>query len=244
MLKIAVVGGFAEKYIDRCLSSILLQDRGDWECQVVLDPVGDRSYDVARPYERPNLKIRLNPVRQFNVKNFLDAYALLNPSDDDILVQIDADDWLASEQVLSIVNRYYGLRLRTLLTHGSWISYPNPNIVTNNAPYTLAEFAAGVRTAPFKASHLRTMKYRLWKALNDADLRDNTGAYASIAGDLAIMLPALEIAGFERVQFIRETLYVYNQETPFNDGKQRLKEQERMAAFFRSKPPSSCRSDL
>lgn len=243
MFKIAVVGGFAEKYIDRCLSSILMQDRDDWECQVVLDLVGDQSYAAAKPYERKNLKIVLNEARQFNVKNFLDAFALLNPDDDDILVQIDADDWLATENALSIVNRHYADNA-TLLTHGSWISYPNPRVITNNGAYDAADFAAGVRTVPFRASHLRTMKHRLWKSIDDADLRDSAGSYASIAGDVAMMFPALEMAGFDRVRFVREILYVYNQETPFNDGKQHREMQDRAAAWFQAKTPHGRRERL
>ena len=239
MFKIAVVGGYAENYIERCLSSILLQDRGDWECQVVLDPVGDASFEKARPYERPNLKIRINTDRRYNVKNFLDAFAALNPSDDDILVQIDADDWLATEQVLSIVKRYYDADPAALLTHGSWVSFPKPNVVSNNGAYSAADFTKGVRNVPFRASHLRTMKYRIWKNIHDDDLRDDNGKYASIAGDVAIMLPALEMAGFDRVRFIKEILYVYNQETLFNDGKQRAGEQERLAQWYRSRPPYS-----
>jgi glycosyltransferase involved in cell wall biosynthesis len=243
MFKIAVVGGYAEQYVDRCLGSILVQDRLDWDCQVVLDPVGDRSLAVARPYERSNLKIRMNAKRQFNVRNFLDAFALLNPADDDILVQIDADDWLATGQVFSLVKSRYDAEPRLLLTHGSWVSFPKPNVVSNNGAYSAAEFDRGVRMAPFRASHLRTMKHRLWKSIDDADLRDDRGDYASIAGDVAMMFPALEMAGFDRVRFIRDILYVYNQETPHNDGKQRRAEQERMAAFFRSKKPYPVRGD-
>jgi len=69
------------------------------------------------------------------------------------------------------------------------------------------------------------MKYKIWKNIKDKDLRDLYGNYFKTAWDVAIMMPVLEMAGFDRSQFIKEILYVYNKITPFNDDKLYLNEQ-------------------
>ena len=60
------------------------------------------------------------------------------------------------------------------------------------------------------------MKYKVWKNIKIKDLK---------AWDVAIMMPALEMAGFDRSQFIKEVIYIYNKMTPFNDDKLYLREQ-------------------
>jgi glycosyltransferase involved in cell wall biosynthesis len=244
MFKIAVVGGYAENYVDRCLSSFIGQEEKDWEIQVVLDPVGDKTFEVAKQFLRPNIKIKLNSTRQYGLHNFIDAFKMLNPSDDDILVTMDADDWLASEKSLSIIKHQYQNKKDLLLTHGSWISYPIPNIKPNNWAYTEAEFFRGIRNCPWHASQLRTMKFRLWKNVRDEDLRDDKGEYFRVTWDMAFMFPAMEMAGLKRVQFIPEIIYVYNQETPFNDGKLNLAEQQKWDAYIRALPPYPYQQDI
>lgn len=43
-LKIVIVGGPAENYVEKCLESLCNQTYKNWTCQVMLDPVGDNSY--------------------------------------------------------------------------------------------------------------------------------------------------------------------------------------------------------
>jgi predicted SAM-dependent methyltransferase/glycosyltransferase involved in cell wall biosynthesis len=234
--KIMVVGGPAEKYIDKCLSSIAEQNYKNWSCQVILDPVGDKTYENSLKNQSEKIKIQLNETRQYNVANFLTASKLLQPADNDVLVMIDADDWLSSPESLSIEASYYAKNPNLLVTHGSWEAYPVPN-VTNNIPYSVQDFKNGIRAVPWRGSHLRTCKYKIWKLIKDEDLRDSDGKYFTVTGDLALMFPMLEMAGYERVKFIPEILYVYNQETDFTDEKLRHGTQLSIETYLRGRPP-------
>jgi glycosyltransferase involved in cell wall biosynthesis len=234
--KIMVVGGPAEKYVDRCLSSIAEQTYKNWACQVVLDPVGDKTYENALKHKNEKIKIQYNNVQQYNVANFLDASKLLQPSDEDVMIMIDADDWLASSESLSILASYYRNNPEILVTHGSWEAYPRPN-ATNNFPYSQRDFEIGIRTVPWRGSHLRTCKYKLWRNIKDSDLRDANGQYITVTGDLALMFPLLEMAGFKRVKFIPEILYQYNQETEFGDDKLRHRKQLDTEEYLRKLTP-------
>jgi hypothetical protein len=76
-----------------------------------------------------------------------------------------------------------------------------------------------IRKSNFTLSHLRTWKAWLWKKIDEKDLRDESGNYWSVAGDLAFMWPMIEMSGLEHFKFIDEVLYVYNESNPINDHK-------------------------
>ena len=241
MFKIMIVGGPADPYIDQCLNSLLTQSCQDWEAQVVLDPVGDGTYARAKRWESVKIKLKLNETRLYATANLLEAARLLNPQDDDILVTLDADDWLAHKDVLSIVKGYYDRQPDLLLTHGSWTSVPDPNCYKNNRPYSEDDFKRGIRKVDWRGSHLRTFKYKVWKCINDEDLRGPDGGYLQVTWDCAFMWIMMEISGLHRIKFIPEILYVYNQITPSNDSKLRLKEQMFLTDWLAAKPPYSYR---
>jgi len=238
MFRLVVVGGPAELYIDRCLESVRNQDCTEWTACVVLDPVGDKT--IERAFEHTTdkrIKVCANSTRMYAVPNIIRSIVEQNPSDNDVIVTLDADDWLSGPNSLSIVKRYYDRNPELLLTRGSWITHPFVPVPTNNYPYSLEDWVKGIRNVDWRASHLRTFKYKLWKHVKDEDLRGPNGKYYETAWDLAIVFPMLEMAGPNRVQYVSERVYTYNQETPFNDGKVRLREQMRTSSYIAKRPP-------
>jgi len=239
---IVVIGGPAEPYVSRCLSSINSQTIKDWRCCVVLDPVGDGTFEKASTYASDRIEVLLNSEKKYALPNIIRSIEMLDPQDDDVIVTVDADDWLYSYDnsnpwtSLEIVKSYYDSNPNLLLTHGSWYSYPDPSANTNNAAYTRAEFGGNIRKIPWRASHLRTFKYKVWKHLNHEDLKDENGDFFMSAWDLAFMWPLLEMSGFDRIKFIPEHLYTYNQETPFNDAKERGRQQMYYTDYIAAQP--------
>ena len=84
------------------------------------------------------------------------------------------------------------------------------------------------------ASHLKTFRHDLWLAINHKDFINKNQEYFSVASDLAIMFPMLEMAG-NRQEFVREILYVYNDNNPISDHNIRRKEQILAAKEIRQK---------
>ena len=157
MFKIIIVGGPAEGYIERCLQSVLSQPEY-FQAQVVLDPVGDKTYEQAKKYECDRIKVHLNDTRMFAIPNIIKCIELLKPSYNDVLITLDADDWFSSSQVLSILNKYYTKNPELLVTYCSWVSYPDPNSPTNCHPYTQEDFNTTLRHKDWRGTHLRTFK--------------------------------------------------------------------------------------
>lgn len=237
MFRIVIVGWNVGNYIEKCIKSVIDQDYKDWTACVVLDPSDDNSYEAAYRASSGDSRIRvcMNSSRMFATANIVRSIKEQLCQDDDIIVTLDGDDWFAGIDTLSIVKGYYDRQPELLVTHGSWVSYPDPSANTNNAPYSVADWDKGIRKVDWRASHLRTFKYKVWKHVRDEDLKGPDGLYARVAWDLAIMYPVLEMAGRDRVKYVSERLYVYNQESPFNDGKVRLREQMQFADYFAAK---------
>lgn len=244
MYRIVIIGWRVETYIERCISSVIAQDIKDWTACVVIDPSDDRTVEIAESFAARDSRIKVisNPTQMFATANIVRSINEQSPSDNDIIVTLDADDWFAGPDTLSIVDGYYRKDPNLLVTHGSWVSFPNPSANTNNAPYSTADWDKGIRTVDWRASHLRTFKYKVWKHVKDEDLKGPDGLYARVAWDLAIMFPILEMSGRYRVQYVPERIYVYNQESPFNDGKMRLREQMQFADYFAAKVPYAYRN--
>jgi len=77
----------------------------------------------------------------------------------------------------------------------------------------------------------------LWKKINEEDLKDETGNYWSVAGDLAFMFPMLEMSGMEHFKFLSEKLYVYNESNPINDHKVNMSNVLKTTNIIRNKTP-------
>lgn len=241
MFRIVIVGWKAERYIERCLNSVIHQSVQDWTACVVLDPAGDRTVDIAQAISAKDSRIKViaNEKQLYAIPNIIRSINEQHPADDDVIATIDSDDWASGPDTLAIVKKCYDANPDLLVTHGSWMPYPDPNGPTNNGPYSPADWAKGIRRVDWRATHLRTFKYKVWKHVKDEDLRGSDGEYFRTAWDLAMLFPMLEMANMHRVQYIPERIYTYNVETPYNDSKMRLQEQMSTADYIAAKPSYS-----
>ena len=145
-------------------------------------------------------------------------------------ILIDGDDYLYSGDVLNILNEKY-LETDCLITYGSHLC--SKGVRGKKYPRLIRKFNL-FREYFWYASHLRTFRHDLWLSINKNDLLDKNRKYYSVAWDLAIMFPMLEMAG-SRQEFVKEVLYVYNDENPISDHKIRRKQQIFAAKEIRKK---------
>ena len=223
----------AEKYIEKCLLSIANQSYKKFQVQVVDDCSDDSSYKIASSIckENKNFKIFRNSRRigaLNNIHNLL-SEEIKEPTKTVDLI-IDGDDYLYCIDVLNILEAKY-IQTNCLITYGSHIT--SKGVQGKKYPWLVREFNL-FRKYFWYASHLRTFRHDLWLALNPQDLLNKDKEYYSVAWDLAIMIPMLEMAG-KRQEFISKILYAYNDNNPINDHRIRRKEQIRAAREIRQK---------
>lgn len=217
--KIVVPSFNSVDYIGKTLSSIELQTYKNYQVCVIDDcSTIDKQREIITEFcQRNGWKM------QFNEKNFGALYGLvhalrsLNCDDDDVVVVLDGDDWLAHEDVLARLHKEYSEN-DICMTWGQCERFP-----TGNPPMKYAQPIPDMvieqklfRDIPFVFWHPCTFKYVLWRHIKDEDLRDIDGQYLRYYKDKATIYPMLEMAG-RKIRFIPETLAIYNLENPLND---------------------------
>jgi len=136
-------------------------------------------------------------------------------NDDEIILTLDGDDWLANPNVLNTLNSVYSQDV--WMTYGQYQNYPDNGIgVAKEYPHHIIE-SNRFRSHEWGASHLRTFYAWLFKKINKQDLLYNN-KFMSMAWDMAMMLPMLEMSGLHS-KFIPDILYRYNLDNPINDHK-------------------------
>jgi glycosyltransferase involved in cell wall biosynthesis len=193
----------------------------------------DKSVTEAKKFinKHNNLKLIVNSERKGALENQYNA--ICSCSDDEIIVTLDGDDWLAHEHVLERLDTEYIPDV--WMTWGSYKNHPGggrgigkrfeQKIIDNNS----------YRTAGWRSSHLRSFRTWLFKQIAKEDLM-HKGKFYSAAGDLAFMIPMLEMSG-SKGHFISDVLYIYNNNNPLQDHKVHRKEQLKFARAIRQKKP-------
>ena len=213
----------AENYIEKCLSSIIKQTYKNYKVQIVDDCSTDSTYEYAASIckNHRNFCLFRNSRRLGSLNNIFD---LLNKKIEEptktIDILIDGDDYLYSGDVLNILKEKY-IKTNCLITYGSHLS--SKGVQGKKYPCFIRRFNL-FRNYFWYASHLKTFRHDLWLSINPNDFLDKNGNFYSVASDLAIMFPMLEMAG-NRQEFMDQVLYVYNDCNPISDHNIRRKSQ-------------------
>ncbi len=223
----------SEKFIEKCLNSIIKQSYKNFQVKVIDDCSTDYSYELALKIcsKHENFQVSKNPRRVGALNNITKLLSLhIEEPSKTVDILVDGDDYLYSGDVLNILHEKY-LTTNCLITYGSHLS--SKGVQGKKYPRFVREFNL-YRKYFWYASHLKTFRHDLWLSINEKDLTDKNGQYFSVASDLALMFPMLEMAG-NRQEFIKDLLYVYNDENPISDHKIRRKEQILAAKEIREK---------
>jgi hypothetical protein len=173
-----------------------------------------------------------NKQRKYKLHNFVDILLSIQPYEEDILVILDADDWLYDKNVLEYLAEIYK-NPDVWITLGSYIKLSRvkrggtARIITENC---------NIRTGKWILSHLKTFKYFLWRSIKDIDFRTSwSGEYYTMSDDTAFMCPMVEMAGPNHRKFIKRLLYVYNDVNPLSDWQIDLALQKRCSSDIKKK---------
>ena len=220
----------AEKWISKTIKSIKVQTNGNYTATIIDDMSTDRTYEVASEGNDDRLQIIKNEDKNYALKNISLAIENVAPDDEDVIIVLDGDDWLSSSDVLNYLTGIY-TQERPLLTYGSYEEFPTGKRGVEPSAYPDDVIKdADFRKDKWRASHLRTFKYKLWKKIDQDDFLDEDGNFYKMAYDQAMMLPMLEMAA-ERIYYVPEILHVYNRSNPLNVDK--IKEQEQFLTMHR-----------
>jgi len=227
-----------ENWIQRCIRSVKIQKFKNFQCVLVDDISNDNSVTIINKEIKNDSRFKLitNDIKSTAVKNIEKAIDYSKPSPDDIIVNIDGDDWLSTNDVFDKIINVYN-KNNCWMTYGSYIIWPEnikghfaqkvPDHIIENQSY---------RDSPWMTSHLRTYKYKLWEKIDKDDfIYKATGKPIKATADQAFMFPMLEMSGHKAV-YIEDILYVYNRENTLNEDKIDHPYQLKEESYIRNKP--------
>ena len=222
-----------ENYIEQCIGSLMSQRHKEFKCYITDDLSTDNSVKKVENLIKNDDRFILikNTEKKYQPGNYDQVingdYGI---DDNDIIVEVDGDDWLPDTKVLSRINEIYS----------------DDNVWIANGSFKYSDgrkgFAApprdidNIRNEPFTASHMRTWRAFLWRAIDTDYLKDDNGQYWEVAGDLAFMFPMLEMSGPEHYKFMSDINYVYNEQNPLNDHKVNMSAVNKIVSQLRNKP--------
>lgn len=223
------------QYYIKNMSSLFSQNYAKYRIIYIDDCSPDGTADLVEQYAKQcgqehRVTLIRNTSRQRAMANIYEA--VHQCKDDEVIVLVNGDDWLAHDHVLAKLNTVYN-ESDVWLTYGSYSPYPEgihnhckqiPSSIIDNNSY---------RQAPWVSSHLKTFYAWLFKNIDRQDFLC-AQHFAPMTHDLAIMFPLLELSG-GRSAYIDEILYIYNTGNPLNDHKVNVGLQRHLEQIFRSK---------
>lgn len=199
------------------IASILNQTYKNYEVLYIDDYSTDDTHQVVVELvgNLPNWKVVRNTEnrrRGYNTNPHGPLLQSFMQDDEEVLMFIDGDDWLYDNDVLqNLANRY--ATEDYWMTYGRFVCYPHGNLGhPQNTEYPKEVHGQNLyRQDTWRASHLRTFKWHLFKRINEEDLKyTKTGEYYYHAEDLATSFPCLEMCPQEKIGVVKFITYVYN----------------------------------
>jgi len=223
-----------EKYIEKCLSTIMTQKHNDFRCFIMDDLSTDNTVNKIKSIIQNDDRFLLieNTKKMYQPGNYNQIIrGNYDIKDDDICVEVDGDDWLPDTNVFNRIEETYSNN-DVWLSNGSFKYHDGR--MGFSSPHSSFE---NIRHKPFTLSHIRTWKVFLWKNIKEEDLKDDNGEYWDVAGDLSFMFPMVEMSGIDHYKFMHDINYVYNEENPLNDHKLHLWRVQQVNSIIRNYEP-------
>jgi glycosyltransferase involved in cell wall biosynthesis len=173
------------------------------------------------------INVYINKNHKGLAANMWRGMKLANPEPEDVIAWLDADDELF-EGALKIVAKKYEKKPDLLVTHGSYWRMDLKRRTKMSRPYKKS-----FRKESWRGSHLKTFKYKLMEHFPKEYLKDKKGKWYQAASDVALMIPIFELAGLDRVKFIRKYTYKWR----MTNNKTRAKLQLRNKREIMAKKP-------
>lgn len=201
-----------KNFIFECYQSVLNQNYDNWLMMLGNDASTDKS-ETYIPNNDPRFVLINNKERLSALPNEHNLImSIPNPNPEDILIILDGDDKLLDNTVFEYLNDFYNSN-NALLVYGNYVR-------SNGGPSWARAFKNeeeynNIRTMDgYILSHIRSWKYKVYQEFLKQDpnlsaYKNRQGDFFRTAADVAMMIPLVEIAGYNNVKFNSKPVYWY-----------------------------------
>ena len=181
-ISIVVCAYNVEKWLNRCIDSILVQTYMNWELWIIDDGSTDNTVNIVQKYEATDKRIHLYSPGKQGVSSARKSGIRLATGE--YLTFIDADDYVGElylEHFLEVLRTYP----KAECIQGGHLRYENGNI-TNISASAIVQYPPSVAiTLPF---HPRPIWAMLWKASILKQHLEHIPEHLNLAEDIVIKL--------------------------------------------------------
>lgn len=208
----------AKDFLHFHINSVKSQVYKNFHHILILDDANSDEIDIADSYR--NLSsfsyIKTNKSGGALVSHLLgiEKAVELGMQPEDVIVHLDGDDWFFHPYVLQLLENVY-------TAQDCWATYGN-YISTDGSPSIcrpVNEKISRLNLTHWYFSHLRTFKYFLFQQIKPEDFKDDDDQYFRFGGDVALIVPIIELCPLNKTYFINFPNVVYNRFSPINDDK-------------------------
>jgi glycosyltransferase involved in cell wall biosynthesis len=226
---VVIVGVNNGASVEKTISSVFSQNYENYRVIYIDDASDDGSYDLARDLIYASDKLAQvtlvhNDQRLGILANV--SRAAKSCREEEIVVVLQGEDWLAHEWVLQRLNAYYA-DPDLWLAYGQAMDFPTYQL-TPSQDFKDCKF----RAQPSIGSHLKTFYAGLFQKIRESDFV-YAGTYLPACSDLAYMIPMLEM-GKDHFHFIPEVLCINNRQAIYKEDRET---QIRCEKYIRSLDP-------
>lgn len=213
------------KWYKRNLDSVFMQTYPHYRVIYIDDCSPDGTGQLVENYiKQTSQEYRFTLIKnEKRIKAMANIYKGVNMcEDDEVVVMLDGDDFLAHERVFDQLNRVYNSQ-NVWLTFGSFTIFKKESRYVDGWAQNIPRHVVACNAFRYfqpGPSHLRTFYAGLFKQIDIEDLCEN-GDFYEYTYDLAMMFPMLEMAG-ERFKFIHDRVYIYNDSNALSDHKENV----------------------
>lgn len=207
---ILIRGRNCARYIEKCIRTIRRQDYSNWKAVISLDKPTDNSEVITRRLIEGDNRFYLS-INNHHLGVCGNMFKVIRvcgktffPDDEDIVVVVDADDWITKDALFKHYEKYR--KYNALITHGSYMKLSKSKKTKISRPYPKS---GNVRRLAWRGSHLKTIKWKVVKHAK-AEWFQHNGKWLEAASDLALMFNCIEIAGINNVFHVKEVVYYWN----------------------------------
>jgi glycosyltransferase involved in cell wall biosynthesis len=225
------------------LDSIRAQDYQNFQVVIVDDGSTDGTYERILEWlgsADDRFSVIRNDVNLGSpIGSIVKAIDSVTLDKEDIIVNVDGDDWLPGSDVFSHLDKVYR-------STGAWMTYgqfePASKAYSGicaKVPNTATYRRSGIWYKKMYASHLRTYKKKIFDLIKREDFLDlyDRNKYMQLAADMPLIFALLEICGNKRAVFIKKVMYVYNDENSLSSMYKNPKLQVKYARMIARKEP-------
>lgn len=202
----------AGEHLRKSIDTICSQDYSNFTATFIDDNSTDNSADLV-PIDDPRVELIRNNKRVGPLVNRYEFIMRCDP--DDIVVYLDGDDQLASDDALSYINQIYQqtdcwLSYGQYVTQKGYMGFAQPYA---NHKQLMIELESGMMRFPM---HPITHRAGLMHRLQEFDpeltcMKDEQGEWLFYASDAVLVRPLFFMAGRNKIHYCSRVLYLYTE---------------------------------